>query len=678
MSVWTLGDGIFSFWVQYLNPEPDVTIADAFYLAFYPFMYVGLVLLLRQHISRFHGSATFDGLPIVLGIGAFGSLTIEAAHQANDGLFDQAVNIAYPVGDMLLLIVSVGLLALLGRRAGWAGLNLVVGCALFTAADTIFLFEGNSYQPGTLLDAGWPAAMTLFALAGWQADHAGRVRFEGTGLLAVPVVVSVSSIAYLVASARTKLPFAGILLAAGALLAVVVRTILSFREVSQLAETRRQANTDDLTGLANRRRLYRQLDRLESDPACERFAILLIDLDNFKEVNDALGHSVGDELLCEFAALVAADLGDVDLAARLGGDEFALVLPDSDQRTAVAAADKILEHLRRPFVLSDLPLHVDASVGVALYPQHGTSHAELLRHADVAMYRAKRTRAGCVVYSTHWDIDHRGRLVIIEELRAAIVAHQLTCFYQPMIDLATSAVIAAEALVRWRHPTRGLLGPAEFLPLAEDIGLMPDILREVLDQALSECTRWRGDGHDMRVAVNLSATNLLDGSLVGTVRDALRRHGLAPGALQLEITEDVLVADPIGAHDILGELRALGVTLSLDDYGTGYNSMACLQTLPLHELKLDNSFVTGIEGSTTGRAIVKATVTLARSLGLSLVAEGIESEADRAQLAELGVRIGQGYWICRPQPPADFTRWLDAGRVPMSAPAVALDPAPTA
>jgi diguanylate cyclase (GGDEF)-like protein len=663
MAVWAVGDGIFSYHVEYGQAASGGALVDTLYLVFYPCMYIGLVLLLRQHVQRFQLSVALDGLLVALGVAAFGSLSIRATVASGQGLLTTVINTAYPAGDALLLVLSLSLLTLIGWRGGWRWWCIAAGCAVYTAADTAFLLQGNAYHPGTILDAGWPAGMVLIAVAGWVPDRAKQAPRRRATLLVLPTGVALTSIGFLVAASRRSLPEVGVVLAACALIAVLVRGALSYREISMLAETRRQANTDELTGLANRRKLYQMLDSLIADVSCKSFAVLLLDLDRFKEVNDALGHVVGDELLAQLGAQLSLQVRDTDLVARLGGDEFALLLgPGSDAVSAAGAAQRTLDMLSRPFTLNDVSLHVDASLGVALYPDHGQTHAELLRCADVAMYRAKRARCGFAVCTPASDVHNKDRLLTIEQLRVAIEGQQLVSYFQPKVDLRSGSVAGAEALVRWIHPDRGVLLPAEFIPLAEQTGLMSDVLLTVLDQALDQCRLWRRSGHEISVAVNLSVTNLLDASLCETVGTLLRRHDLSAGALELEITEDVLMADPHGARSVLEELRSLGSSLSLDDYGTGYNSLAHLQTWPVDELKLDRTFITGIASDPKGRAIVQATVTLARSLGLGLVAEGVESASDWDEVARLGVGMAQGFWIGHPLPPADFARWLDDHR----------------
>ncbi len=430
-------------------------------------------------------------------------------------------------------------------------------------------------------------------------------------------------------------------------------------EVQALADTRRQAYTDDLTGLANRRSLYEHLDRLMGESSARTpFALLLADLDRFKEVNDALGHTAGDLLLDQVGARLEA-LAGTELIARLGGDEFALILASgSGESSALAAADRVLNSFGRPFELADVSIHASVSIGVALYPDHATSLSELMRCADVAMYRAKRSRMGFAVYDRGSDVNQKSRLVTIEQLREAIGAGQLVCHFQPQVATGSGRVVGAEALVRWHHPTRGLLAPAEFVPLAEQAGLISLLSRAVLDYALAECRKWHDAGHQFSVAVNLAVSDLLDTTLPGTVAGLLDAHGLAARALVLEITENAIMVDPERVGSVVAQLQDFGVGFSVDDYGTGYSSLSYLRDFPVRELKLDRSFVTGMADSPSDQAIVRATVSLAGSLGLRLVAEGVETRSDWEQVRHLGVEVAQGYAVSRPKCAVHFAQWL--------------------
>ena len=430
-------------------------------------------------------------------------------------------------------------------------------------------------------------------------------------------------------------------------------------EVQALADTRRQAYTDDLTGLANRRSIYEHLDGLMTG-GCEGtgFALLLLDLDRFKEVNDALGHTAGDLLLDQVGARLRA-LPGAELIARLGGDEFALVLaPGSGESSALLAAQRVLESFGPPFDLADVSIHAAVSIGIALYPDHATSRSELMRCADVAMYRAKRSRRGFAAYDRGSDANHRNRLMTVEQLREAIGTGQLVCYFQPQLTVASERVVAAEALVRWHHPTRGILAPAEFVPLAEQAGLISLLSRAVLDYALAECRKWHDAGHQLSVAVNLAVSDLLDTTLPSTIAGLLVDHGLRPRDLVLEITENAIMTDPERVGSVVAELQEFGVGFSVDDYGTGYSSLSYLRDFPIRELKLDRRFVTGIADSPSAQAIVGATVSLARSLGLRLVAEGVETRSDWEQVQKLGVEVAQGYAVSRPQCSLHFAQWL--------------------
>jgi diguanylate cyclase (GGDEF)-like protein len=480
-------------------------------------------------------------------------------------------------------------------------------------------------------------------------------------VLATPSLFALSSIGVLVLAHFQPISTLAVLLATGTLLAVVVRTALTFREVRSLAESRRQAHTDDLTGLGNRRLLYRRLETILARRADGRaVALLIVDLDRFKEINDALGHHLGDQLLQQIGPRLAAQLRNGDLLTRVGGDEFAVLLAETDAASATGVAQRLLGALEEPFDLDGVALHVDASVGLALCPEHADTATTLLQRADVAMYQAKAGHHGWQAYAFGGQEQARDRLQTIEDLRAALDGDQLVVHYQPKIDPRTRKVMGVEALVRWAHPAHGLLYPDRFLPLAEQTGLMRQLTLVVLQTALRQGQAWRGEGLDLSVAVNLSVANLLDAHLARQVGDLLAGLGLPARALELELTEDTLMADPVRSKQVLADLRALGLRLAVDDYGTGYSSLAYLQELAVDELKLDKSFVMRMTEDAGAAAIVRTTVDLAHSLGLTMVAEGVENEAALAELARLGCDLAQGYHISKPLPAEQLTGWLQA------------------
>jgi diguanylate cyclase (GGDEF)-like protein len=425
---------------------------------------------------------------------------------------------------------------------------------------------------------------------------------------------------------------------------------------------RHQALHDELTDLPNRTLLYRDIERAIARAGRDDeglAALLLIDLDRFKEVNDTLGHDQGDDLLIEVAARLRATLRRGDTLARLGGDEFAVLLCDLPDRSTVAdLAARLHDALRRPFSLNGVAVELGASIGAALCPEHGRDVNTLVQRADVAMYEAKRTNAAVVTYSRDRDPHSADRLGLLAELRRALACDELVLHYQPKVAIGDGRVIGVEALVRWQHPERGLLGPAEFVPLAERTGTVSELTLWVLDAALAQCARWRAAGLDLPVAINLAAANIVDPALPDAVAAALARHGVPGDRLECEISEDTMMSDPSRAMDVLGRLRALGLRLSLDDFGTGHSSLAYLKRLPLDEVKIDRSFVLGMSGDENDAVIVRSTIDLARNLGLDVVAEGVEDELTLRGLGELHCDVAQGFHLSRPLPAADLEAWL--------------------
>ena len=427
-------------------------------------------------------------------------------------------------------------------------------------------------------------------------------------------------------------------------------------------EREQQAMTDALTGLPNRKRLAERTAAALEDVEAAGPALLLFDLDRFKEVNDTLGHHVGDSLLQVVAERLTDTLRPDDTVARLGGDEFAVLLPATTAAEADAAALRLLGALRAPVELEGVRLEVRASVGVAVAPEHGADLDELLQHADVAMYLAKGAGGGVEHYDAERDRNCTTRLAMVGELRTAIEERQLEVHYQPQADLRTGAVRSVEALVRWRHPERGLVPPDAFVPLAESCGLVEQLTAVVLDAALGELARWRAAGLELSVAVNVTVRDLEGGVLVADVVAGLSKHGVPASCLQLEVTESSLFTASQEAAVTLAELAELGVSLSLDDFGTGYSSLGHLRALPVCELKVDRSFVQRVAEDPRDRAIVRSIVDLAGGLGMRVVAEGVEDALTWDALRELGCDVAQGWHLSRAEPAHVLTPWLFARR----------------
>ena len=448
----------------------------------------------------------------------------------------------------------------------------------------------------------------------------------------------------------------------------------------QRALLEHQALHDSLTGLPNRNLLADRLGHAVAQARREAapMALLLLDLDRFKAVNDTLGHQIGDRLLCHVAERLVGPLREVDTIARLGGDEFALILPAIEsEESAGAVAARLLETLGAPFSVDGLSLEIGASIGIALFPEHAEEGPRLLQCADVAMYQAKQAGGGVAVYDEDRDHNSVRHLTITGELRKAIETRQLSFHYQPKIDLASGRVVGAEALIRWQHPELGFVPPDEFIVLAEQTGLIEALTAWSFDQTLAQAARWRALGLELGIAVNLSARTLHDEGLPDMVAAALSRHRVAPGLLTVEITETAIMLDPERAARVVGRLHDLGLRLSVDDFGTGHSSLAYLKRLPLDELKIDRTFVMQMTENDDDAVIVRSTVDLSHSLGLKVVAEGVELEEHLQILRGLACDTAQGYFISRPLTPEAFEDWCRAQGAlpsrPTSAPALALD-----
>jgi diguanylate cyclase (GGDEF)-like protein len=442
------------------------------------------------------------------------------------------------------------------------------------------------------------------------------------------------------------------------LLVLLLTPLIAVHHSGELASRREfEALHDPLTGLGNRTMLFAAIDRaLEADDNA-RHAVLLVDLDHFKDVNDTLGHHVGDGLL-QGAANVLSSLAPPDsVVTRLGGDEFAFLLRRTDDAAADALAAAVVRALRQPCVVEGMALRVRGSVGVALFPRDGVTRQDLLRRADVALYKAKEVRDGHVGYQPVQDRSALNQLNLVNDLSAllddpAAVADQLQAVFQPEVGAGGGELVAVECLVRWQHPRLGLLMPADFLGLAEYAGLMSGLGAHVLELAVAQQRGWANEGVDVRVAVNFSMQQLADTHLPESVAAMLARYGVPPSRLVVEVTESVFMADPDRSAEILHRLRASGAHISLDDYGSGYSSLAYLKRLEVDELKIDRQYIEGITQDKANRIIVRSTIDLAHQLGLRVVAEGIEDPATATLLAGMGCDLLQGYLVGRPMSPA--------------------------
>jgi diguanylate cyclase len=646
--------------------QPYPPAIDMLAFGAYLLLYVAMVGLIRARVPRFHPSMWLDGVVGALGTTALGVAFLIGPYldPAEGRPAVPLVNLALPAMDVLLLALLVAVGAILGLRMDRSLGRVIVALLLVLSGDVVLF--ARTVQ-GTYVDGGptellWLAGISFAAFAADGArlqpardDERSRV---GLRLLALPLICNVASLFVLAAGWGDALPSAAAWLAIACVLAAIARTAVTFREVRSFNEIKEQARTDELTGLANRRALLEAAGRVLATASAGRpAALLLLDLDGFKEVNDSLGHTSGDLLLRQIGPRLQPALRPGEVLARLGGDEFAVLLPEAGLDEAQERAERLRKLILQPFALEDIRLHVGVSIGVATAPVPAATVQEMLRCADVAMYAAKSAREGVHVYVPDPHGGSGDRLRTMEELRVALHSDQLVVHLQPQIALADECVVGVEALVRWNHPLRGLLSPADLLPAAEQAGLLRPLTDTVLELALTATAQWWPD-QPVPVSVNLAAANVNDLDLPSKVQAALRRHGLPPEALTLELVEDTLMADPERGRQVLAELRRLGVRTSIDDYGTGYSSLAYLRHLPADELKLDRSLTADVDRDRRAAAIVRHTVALAHDLGLRLVVEGVEDAVTGAALARLGCDIAQGYAIARPMPVDDFLRWL--------------------
>jgi diguanylate cyclase (GGDEF)-like protein/PAS domain S-box-containing protein len=437
------------------------------------------------------------------------------------------------------------------------------------------------------------------------------------------------------------------------------RDITERRAAEEMAQ--RVAYYDTLTGLPNRSLLYNRLvSRIRTGAeGNKRTALLVMNLNRFREINDTLGHGRGDEIIKRVGERLRTAMYDRDIVARPGGDEFTVLMIDlADSGDIALAVQKILNVLDHPFLIDNIPVRIEASIGVALYPDHGESAEVLFRRADVAMHVSKKTGASYIVYDPARDKHSPQRLGLMGELHFAIEHNELTLFYQPKIDMKTRHIMGVEGLVRWNHPHRGMIPPDQFILPAEQTGLIHPLTRWVVAAGMRQCKAWREAGMELTVSVNLSARNLLDPKLPTQVGEQLRSTGVNPDWMQFEITESAIMSDPVHALDVLMKLHGMGIHFSIDDFGIGYSSLDYLQKLPVDTIKIDKSFIVNMIRNPNNTVIVRSTIDLAHNLGLRAVAEGLENKDLWDRLETLGCDIAQGYYMCKPMPADDLMRWL--------------------
>ena len=681
---WALGNVAWDLLYRNAADPPFPSLSDLFWLGAYLPTYVGVGLVIAARVRRIPWAVGLDGAVGVLGAAA---VVLALAGDDLTGVADpswvmEAVTVAYALADVMLIAFCIAATALARGGLGRAWAALLLGLALKTAGDAGFIAVAASTPDGGALSIPWGLALACLALAAWQPVSRPIEGVTRGSVHVVPAAACIAALGVLAAGAAGTgaLPVPAVVLAGATIALTGVRIAYVVRDVQALAESRRLAESDELTGLLNRRGFTLRLERAlqEVRQGGSELALLLIDLNRFKEVNDTLGHQAGDLLLVQVADRLRATVPDAELA-RIGGDEFVAVLR-CGTGPALGVARRLAEAIDQPVELDGLTTHTQASIGIAVSPHHGGRRSDLLRHADAAMYRAKHRGTGVELYAAESDHNSRERLALAADLRAALAdPEQLVLHFQPQVDLDSGRVVSLEALVRWQHPRHGLMTPDRFLALAEEQALMHPLTLAVLDRALRQQRAWRRAGIDLVVGVNVSAADLLDSGFPGEVAACLAAHGTPEGALRLELTESTVMREEGRALDTLARLSEIGVSLSLDDFGTGYSSLAHLKRLPVHELKIDRSFVLDMLTDRDDAIIVRSMVELGRSLGLRVVAEGVETGEHLEQLRYFGCHVAQGYVFSPPLPASRLAGWLRDHRPPTrpSGPGPARSVAPT-
>ena len=666
-ALWVLGDIVFE-WIHVTRGSvPYPSLADALYLVGYPVYGFGLFLLARHKWRASERGHVANSAIIMV---AFGLLTWVFAVQPTLGAegisgLGGLVEVAYPAMDIFLL----GLLAHFVGSRQWRALSyrLLTGAVLLlVVTDTVnnFAIMPESSSQRSLFDVGWTMSYVLIGVAALhpsmrritnpniESDAHLMASFTTPTVVVLTAATLTAPIVMFIEVVRDE-PIQqwgwAVLLCAGALVILVMFRITDLLRLlhTQTVQLRAVADTDHLTGLANLRALEHQVWGNAGGST-----LLTIDIDRFKEINDTFGRGLGDRVLVVVADRLRSIVDDSILLARLAGDEFALC-GATESMDPAALAEDIQQQFATPFEVENMTLLIEASVGVASNSpategDDETTPDRLVQRADLAVQTAKAAQSRVAYYDRSMDRDKSEQLIMLGELTTALESDQLRLHYQPQVDLATMTVVGVEALLRWHHPNGTVLSPSAFLPTAERTGLIRPLTSYVLNRALAQRKQWKADGLDLSIAVNISTRNLFDDTLIEQVCTALTEFDCPPGRLTVEVTETSAMTDPVGATEKLSILHAMGVQVAIDDYGTGYSSLAYIERLPVQELKIDRAFIGGMADNPAHAAIVRSTVELARTLGLSVTAEGVEDEVTMTALRELRCGRAQGFHLGRP------------------------------
>jgi diguanylate cyclase len=672
-TMWTLiGVAAFSdalaltLWT-YVWDSTQASVADVLWAMFYILNLVAFTRLLRDRVGGALRTFSFDALGIAVYLTAIGTAVFGRAtmHRTGVGELQAAGYVGYVALDAALFSVIFAVSSFTGRAKGAQDLVLGTAFVVTCTGDSLFVLSQAGWigDTGWLSNLLWEGGLIVLACAAWtNPPRAGTLRVGGWWESVPTLSWIAAGGGVLVASAIWDMPAIVPVLGALTLVLAGIRARRVVAEVRDLVIVRAESLEDELTGLANQRALFGELDLLmrAGGRDGQRHALLIGHLEGFSELTDTLGHEAAQQLLRHVAdRLRGVAPGTL---ARLDRDEFATIVEDVDPERVAAALESALT--AAPLVMDGIAISVRPVFGYALFPGDAETVAELARRADVARRDARALGVDFAAYDPTRDHHSRDRLELAADLRAALRAHPsspdgLWMALQPQIELATGEVAGVEALIRWEHPSRGPVSPAELLPVAERSGLMSELTDWVLDRALRDVAALRAAGHpQLRVSVNVSAITLVDVRLAARIGAALERNGVPPAALTVEVTEDAVMADHRRAREVLGQIAGLGVEISIDDFGTGHSSLGQLRHVPADELKIDRRFVSGMASDPLDEEIVRLVVALGRRMGLRVVAEGIETVQEELMLRRLGCDLVQGFGVGRPMGAPDLARWL--------------------
>lgn len=668
MIAWAVGDVYWSLSFGNYPADQEIPVpspADAGYLATYPLAYVGMVLLARSVLKRMPANVLLDGLVTSLAVGAlFSAFTIERIVSGVDGSTAEVLtNLSYPVGDLILVVVAVATLAMVRWRADPVWWLLVAGFGLFAVADTAYLLGSNTwYDDGIWVDGVWMIGIALIPLAGSLRPRPASAAIGGFAALLVPILFSLAALGVLVVGAFVDLHPVTVVLAAACLLAAGARTALTFEQTRALARSRTEAMTDELTTVGNRRVLDERLPALTAAAAQGSPALVtIVSIRHLAEINETLGYEYGDGLLGALGTRLREQVGDRAVPARLGGAEIALLQPfDGHLARAEQSVRDLLASIASPVRVAGVEVEIELSAGLAASPMHATDSRDLLRCAGDALRRAKTTESEVEVYDPAQDVGRDFGPRLLPELIGALEANRIVAWYQPKVDLATGSAVELEAQLRWVHPEHGVLTAGSLRPLAARAGLTRRLTRVLMTEAVRRCAWWQRNGVQLGVSLDLTTADVLDSRLPYELARLVSEAGVPPSSIQLELAEDLLLVDPGRTRRALNQFRTLGVRLALDHYGRSAPSLTRLRTMPVQELKLDRSFVASVLQGGPDEAVVRSTLSLAQSLGIRTVADGVDTQDLLGRVRTYGVRAVQGAAVGDAMSSTDLAGWLGA------------------